>query len=162
MPYRKILVPVDYSPSSVQAFAEAVKLARALGSRVSVLHVRPAPTGSGTTGELSVPVESEAANTTFHGLLDAARKELGDRVEVLAVDGEPAAQILEQAARAEHDLIVMGTHGRVGRLHMLVGSVAQGVMRNASCPVLTVRVSDGSEETLKDRLRGGSRVDERG
>src|SRR5690606_26510953 len=77
MPYRKILVPVDYSPSSVQAFAEAVKLARALGSRLSVLHVRPAPTGSGTTSELSVPVESEAANTTFHGLLDAARKELG-------------------------------------------------------------------------------------
>ena len=59
------------------------------------------------------------------------------------VQGDPLLRILETAGG--YDLVVMGTHGRVGRLHTLIGSVAEGVVRNAPCPVLTVRVPIGSE-----------------
>ena len=67
-------------------------------------------------------------------------------------EGDPLRTILETARLGNYDLIVMGTHGRVGRLHSLLGSVTEGVVRNAACPVLTVREPSGEEESFSERI----------
>jgi hypothetical protein len=68
--------------------------------------------------------------------------------------GDPIRKILDVARAGHFDLIVMGTHGRVGRLHALVGSVAEAVVRSSSCPVLTVRRPDGENESFSERIHG--------
>ena len=83
-----------------------------------------------------------------------ARALIGDRLSRRTESGEPVRKILEVAAAEQADLIVIGTHRRVGRLHALVGSVAEGVVRSAPCPVLTVRRADGEEESFSERIHG--------
>jgi nucleotide-binding universal stress UspA family protein len=92
--------------------------------------------------------------------ISRVKTRLGDRLGRSTQSGDPLKGIVEAAADGGYDLVVMGTHGRVGRLHMLVGSVAEGVMRNAPCPVLTVRIAEG-EESFAERLRGGASLSDR-
>lgn len=140
----KILVPMDGSPSSIAALTQALTLAEDVGASIDVLHVNaPAPAVASAEHQAERDMESAIAE---------AKKWLGERLSRHTDDGEPIRKILETAAAEHADLIVMGTHGRVGRLHALLGSVAEAVVRSAPCPVLTVRQPDGEEESFSERI----------
>ncbi len=137
---QRILVPSDGSPPSVAALHEATRIAEDLGASVDVLHVTP------EHRILATPVESDVPE--LERAFAEARGTLGDRLERLDQRGDPLKIIL--AAAPSYDLIVIGTHGRIGRLHSLLGSVAEGVVRNATIPVLTVR-ERRPEESFTER-----------
>jgi len=131
---RRIVVPTDFSVCSMHALRYAERLARRYGAEVVLVHVDPT---------LLVSSDVLVSRRT------ALRKELEDVVALLGTDGvrtraelragAPADEILSAAEREGADLIVMGTRGRTGLAHALLGSVAENVVRRASCPVLTVR-----------------------
>ena len=139
---KQILVPFDYSPCAEDALRLAGTLARGTGARLLVLHLLPLPMYSYADLIVSLDRDWIASETT----------RLRSHVEgVLAVDGQPPAfeaevqwgsahlDIVQFAAERRSDLIVMGTHGRTGLKHVLLGSVAERTVRLAPCPVLTVR-----------------------
>ena len=139
-----ILVPLDFSPASDAALACARDLAQQYSARLSLLHVVTDPRAIGMwTPEMYVP----AAGEIQVRLLREARERLDSALPadersqfMVTVDvrlGDVAENILETARERNADLIVMGTHGRHGLSHLLLGSVAERVLRNATCPVLT-------------------------
>lgn len=142
----KILVPVDFSDCSRAALAQALSLGAVLGAKIEVLHVAEVPSFSAEPRVTSAGASKtlrEFGLDTGQAELDAflGKLEAKDREKLVTkVDaGRPRDCILERAKRDRFDLIVMGTHGRTGRVHSLVGSVAESVVRMAPCPVLTVR-----------------------
>ena len=151
---QKILVPMDGSPPSIAALWEAVALAEELQAAIDVLHVdgpNRFEVGSATATARSV---EEQANREMDEAVGAAQARLGERLSRRTDAGDPILKILDVAASGHFDLIVMGTHGRVGRLHALVGSVAEAVVRSSQCPVLTVRRPDGEQESFSERVHG--------
>lgn len=143
---RRILVPVDFSEPSRGALAYAAALARTLGAAVEVVHVAEVPvfvpSGSlpDAAADLSLValVRENADNLLAKFIAEAA--EQGITVQASRVDlGPPAQVITALASGGGYDLIVIGTHGRTGLAHALIGSVAERVVRHASCPVLSVR-----------------------
>ncbi|MBX3204439.1 MAG: universal stress protein [Labilithrix sp.] len=150
---RTILVPIDGSPPATAALEHAVALAEACAStKVDVLHV-DAP-DEFEVGSMT-PIAPSAREEVEHAMDDAvehAEARLGDRIARRRVVGDPLRRIIEIASDGGYELIVMGTHGRVGRLHELLGSVAEGVVRNAPCPVLTVREPGGEYQSFAERL----------
>jgi nucleotide-binding universal stress UspA family protein len=121
-PAQQILVATDFSDSAEAAFGVAVQYARALHARVHLLHIFSA-------------VEVEVTRL----LADAAAEAGPDvQVTVAGAGGDPAEEILRYAVRHPIDLIVVGTHGRTGVSRLLLGSVAERVVRGARCPVLVV------------------------
>jgi nucleotide-binding universal stress UspA family protein len=141
-----ILVPLDGSPPSIMALDYALALAGDYDARIEVLHVVP------PDDPLSPAVRLEV-DRTVDDVLERARASTGTRIARRTVVGDPLREIIETAG-AGIDLIVMGTHGRSGRLHALLGSVAEGVVRNAPCPVLTVRDSGAGHESFAERRHG--------
>lgn len=160
MALQLILVPVDGSPPSVAALAHAVSLAEDSGARIDVLHVQaPEDFRVGST----TPLASEARrviNEALDDAIDDASARLTGRVAHLTVSGDPLRAIVDIARDGHYDLIVLGTHGRIGRLHALLGSVAEGVVRNAPCPVLTVREPGGGYQTFAERRHGRPSIGE--
>jgi nucleotide-binding universal stress UspA family protein len=142
----RILVPTDFSAASEAALEYAVTLADRFGASLHLLHVVEDPFVGGAFGSelyiTSVPamrahLVDEAAQRLCRILGQEDRERLKATSEVRV--GAPAAAIRE-AAHVQHcDLVVMGTHGRSGMAHLLLGSVAEKVVRHAPCPVLTVR-----------------------
>jgi nucleotide-binding universal stress UspA family protein len=143
----RILVPFDFSEPAQRALDFAQTLAASVGASVEALYVVPRLPNVPLRHipELDVgPIESRPvgdlvadAETRLHDALapeDTRHRYLRKTVEV----GEPHAQILAHAAAGDVDLIVMGTHGRTGATRFLLGSVAERVVREAICPVLTV------------------------
>lgn len=134
----RIAVATDFSPSSETALRRAVELARLLNAQVVLLHV--AETRSSSLSE-SVRASNSAHKRTeekFRQAISACRG--GDVVsEHLVLHGDPAETILAQASRTRANLIVVGTEGRRGVQRLLLGSVAESVIRGANCPVLVVR-----------------------
>jgi nucleotide-binding universal stress UspA family protein len=143
-----ILVPLDFSPHAERALDLAIDLAAKLGTKtIHLLHVHhppPIPTplpGSGPSHqEVEERVLEDAAN---------ALTALSKRVETASIGveqavyvGSPAEIICAQAATRRADLVVMGTRGRTGLRHVLLGSVAERTVAHAPCPVLTVRAPD--------------------
>jgi nucleotide-binding universal stress UspA family protein len=153
---RKILVPIDFSPCSTAAIFYAATLADELGASVDVLHVVPSyddfKIGSSAP---SAPDALAQAERQMEGAVQRILPLLAGRLSHRTLHGDPIKVIVETAGLGGYDLVLMGTHGRIGRLHAIVGSVAEAVVRNAPCPVLTVRVGAGEEETFADRLHGG-------
>jgi nucleotide-binding universal stress UspA family protein len=125
-----ILHPTDFSERSGYAFHLACSLARYQGARLIVLHVMPVP----LVQEKRLYREEMAGVLNRLGAPDAQV-----RVEHRLEEGDAATQILRVAQDTGCDLIVMGTHGRTALGRLLMGSVAEQVVRMASCPVLTVR-----------------------
>ena len=143
--FNHILVPTDFSGASDAALEFARELAARFGSTLHLLHVVEAPF---VTGPLGVEVFSEETPEVGARLFEDARMRLrrrvgaaDDRVRIKTeiVAGTSAPAILGYARVRGMDLIVMGTHGRSGLAHLLMGSVAECVVRDAPCPVLTVR-----------------------
>lgn len=142
-PIKKLLCPTDFSDSSDAAFALAVDLASQLGSSVELVHVvqppvyvgwEDSPAGLTATAQLLEQTRQRAEQQLTAAAAKLASK--GVPIQTRMYDGSPAQQIAELSKQV--DLIVIGTHGRTGLPHLLLGSVAERVVRTASCPVLTV------------------------
>jgi nucleotide-binding universal stress UspA family protein len=135
-----ILHPTDFSPNSDNAFVWASSLARDSKARLILLHVMPpseAPTMQVPSPDPLQPVESqEAWNGQFQWPQPSDLKIV---VEHRVAKGDAAEEILRFAKAVKCDLIVMGTHGRTGLRRLLTGSVAEEVLRNATCPVLALK-----------------------
>ena len=140
-----ILVPIDFSPSAEEAMTWAIDLARRYGASLLVAHVlQPVAWPASPDGLMLTPTDLLA---TTRRELDASLERTRASIEAAGIratsallDGTPAAEIAALARRASADLVVMGTHGRTGLQHALLGSVAEKVLRTAPCPVLTVRM----------------------
>lgn len=136
-----ILHPTDFSKPSDYAFRLAHSLARDHGSRLIVLHV-VATLGPElvTFGEAATELEPESYRQKLWAELRQVQpKDPSVRVEHLLAEGDEAAEIVRVAQETACGLIVMATHGRTGLQRLLMGSVAEEVMRRAPCPVLTVK-----------------------
>jgi nucleotide-binding universal stress UspA family protein len=121
---REILAAVDFSTQSVQAFEAALALAQHFGARLHVLHA---------AADAS---ERKAAESKLESL--AAEEAEGVAIVRVVSAGQAAKEIVEYARREKIDLIVVGTHGRSGLARVLIGSVADAVVRTAPCQVLTI------------------------
>lgn len=143
-PFRTILHPSDFSGRSRHALEVACSLARGSDARLIVLHVlRPAALVHGQPAD---PRVHESQRRFSESVLQRIACPPGVAVEHRLEEGDPAEVILRVAAEAAADLIVMGTHGRTGLTRLLVGSVAEHVMRHAGCPVLTVKAPASPDE----------------
>ncbi len=151
---RTILCPVDFSESSEHAIEQAIYLAAWLGASVTALHVceslfTPIPGLPSPEDRLS-PGEVERARERL-SVCFAAAAARGVPVEVLVDVGRPARAILDRAAVRPAGLIAMGTHGAGGFERLVLGSVAEKVLRKAPCPVLTVPPRAQATSTLPFR-----------
>lgn len=144
---RKILHPTDFSPRSEYARGLAAFLARDQGTELLLLHVVEPPQAIGQVGRLVPPVPEGTKERAWEQLLQVWPAEPARRVQHLLAEGEPATEILRTAREQDCDLIVMGTHGRTGLDRFVLGSVAEQVVRQAGCPVLTVKVPPALEPT---------------
>ena len=136
-----ILCAVDRSPSSLQAFSYAIALARWQGARLTLLEVietAPPPRGSRVPKD-DVPTERLAALERDLRRVLTARRASDLKVEIVMRKGNVVQEILAQAKASRADLVVIGSHGRRGVQRLVLGSVAEKVLRLATCPVLTVR-----------------------
>jgi nucleotide-binding universal stress UspA family protein len=144
----EILLATDFSEPSAGALEYSKALARAFGARIHVLHVLEDLAAHAWTTEVYVAalpgvheeMERQATERLAKVFTDEERKIYRVRTELRA--GSPFVEVVRYAREEQVDLIVMGTHGRGPLAHMLLGSVAERVVRKASCPVLTVRHAD--------------------
>jgi universal stress protein A len=146
-----ILLPTDFSEPSDAAFRYAISLAQAIGARLSFLHI---PVTAGHNFEASFPfAEFETApRERLASVLN--QEEIAQlRPEYALRVGTPAAEIVRYAEARGIDLIIMGTHGRSGVAHLVMGSVAEQVVRTAPCPVLLVRHSKSAAVTAPAMVR---------
>jgi nucleotide-binding universal stress UspA family protein len=141
---KRILVPVDFSECSLAAVDWATLLALRFYSEIDVLHVwNPSPFSlwtpyPGDTSEHLVSFDRELAGVDMKRILTRLESS-GIPSRAIVESGDPLRTILRLAEEARYDVIVMGTHGRRGVSHLLLGSVAESVVRRAPCPVLTIR-----------------------
>jgi universal stress protein A len=145
-PFTKILVPVDFSPHSEQAVRVAAELARRYDAALGIIHVYEPIAYALPEGY--VLMSHEQLNELwrrFDQELAAVKKLATEggapRVETHLLQGLAVDEICAVAEKQGFDLIVMGTQGRRGLSHLLIGSVAERVLRLAPCPVLTVKAS---------------------
>jgi universal stress protein A len=138
-PFKRILAPVDFDPSSLKALDYAAKVAKQNDGVVYILHIVPVDMDvSGMPQYVDLIKRQESLDR--EKLSAIAKDKLGDvKWEVLDEMGEPADVIDEVAAKLPADLIVMVTHGRRGLARMVEASIAEKVLRQAPCPVLAVR-----------------------
>ena len=138
MKAKTIIFPTDFSSSSDAALAHATALARDMKAKLLIVHVGEPPTTYGG-GEMYYGI-LEPNPTELLRMLHAVHPE--DPVvacEHRLLSGDPAGAITELAQKENADLIVMGTHGRTGFVRLLMGSVAEAVVRRAPCPVFTFK-----------------------
>jgi nucleotide-binding universal stress UspA family protein len=138
MPIRTVLLPTDFSAPSEVALELACSLARGYGARLILLHVAAYEmTGEGMMAAQRDPVYyRDALNEVCDRVIGP---DPGFPVETCLREGPPAEEILRAADDLEADLIVMGSHGRTGLGRLLMGSVAEAVLRRAGCPVLLAK-----------------------
>ena len=146
MQVKMILVPCDFSEYAEYAFRWALGLAEGWGAKVVLLHATPLFTHTGYPGEVFLldftKIEQELIADAEKRLNEFVAKKGTSpvTVETCAVLGDPFWEICQAAEREQADLIVMGSHGRTGLAHVLLGSVAERVVRHAPCPVLVARL----------------------
>ncbi len=152
--FKNILVPTDFSEAANEALDYALSLAKIFQSKLYLLHVyepmvfyTDSPMGMPDVMELeqSIRTSSEQSLRHIHEKLIKMRAgEFGDiQVETLLLQGKPFVEIIKTAREKNADLIILSTHGRSGLEHILLGSVAEKVVRKSPCPVLTIRAKDG-------------------
>ncbi len=140
-PWNLLCCPVDFSRESWIAMQEAGELTRRVGGELVLVHVDDRPVAA--TGSLA-PAESSSAATLeverqVGEWAEAARRAAGKPVRFVLLAGTPADEIVRFAREGGYDAIVMGTHGRTDREHLVFGSVAQAVVRDAPCTVVVAR-----------------------
>jgi nucleotide-binding universal stress UspA family protein len=144
--YRRILWPTDFSPLAEAALPHALKLAADSGAELVVLHVLPTaalfaiPEMAGAAWEQLERENRAIGKAELRRVTEQVQSRVAKlRIHSVLTQGVPVDQILRVAKRLRCDLIVLATHGRTGLQHVLMGSVAENVVRRAPCPVLTVR-----------------------
>jgi len=146
-PFEKILVPVDFSNDSAHAVRMGIDIARRYGAALTLLHVYqpiayPMPIGHAFFTQPQLDRLFESIRNHLDALLVEIRSGGVSQADARLEQGVPATEICESAKQMGYDLIVMGTQGRTGIAHFLVGSVAERVIRMAPCPVLTVKTKE--------------------
>lgn len=141
--FEKILVPTDFSPHAEEAVRFAAELSRAFDAPLTLVHVYDVtPYVLPETVPMYDTFQVGQLREEFQRQLGAARQLAEQRgarqVEARLLQGSPFAEIARFAEEQRFGLIVMGTHGRTGLAHLLLGSVAEKVLRNSPCPVVTV------------------------
>lgn len=143
-----ILAPTDFSQAAALSVRAAAALARELGAKLTLVHVHdpdalrpPATIGWSATQQQRLEEEIEQTVSASFAELRSAHLEGVDAEQVILKDPSPPRAICGYAEKIGADLIVIATHGRTGVKHLLIGSVAERVVRLASCPVLTLRSS---------------------
>jgi universal stress protein A len=144
---RCILVPVDYSEASGRALDYARFLAKPFGAKVDVVHVWDRP--SFVPNDVSIErggkrrslgeLVRENSETEMLQFLERYKSASGELPAHRLLSGEPAAALVAELERGTHDLVVLGTKGHTGLKHLLLGSVAEKLVRFSPVPVLTVR-----------------------
>jgi nucleotide-binding universal stress UspA family protein len=153
--WRSILVPMDFSAPSEAAFAYALRLAEIRKAVVHVCHVIPIPHvldafyEHGLEQPESVKHIEQKVRTRLKEIVLATGASVAPQLHFN--EGEAAEGVLEEATKLKPDLIVMGTHGRRGAKRFFLGSVAEAVVRRASCPVLTLRSALPSTESENNK-----------
>ena len=148
--YEKILVPVDFTSHSAEAIRRAVDLAQHYSASLTLIYVyEPLDYALPEGYALYTP---EQAGQLMGEFKERLRKMVHDLeglgmsgVESHVLNGSAAIEIVDFAKQNAFDLIIMGTHGRQGLSHLLMGSVAERVLRTAHCPVMTVKASEEEE-----------------
>lgn len=139
---RRVLIPTDFSASARFAQDYAVALASQLGAELHALHVvteplpLPGPHGTWIRPEEALPGLIKDAERQLVQTMEGAGNGINIVCKVRA--GNSVCEIMDYADATEIDLIVVGTHGRTGLSHLLIGSVAEKLVRASTCPVLTV------------------------
>jgi nucleotide-binding universal stress UspA family protein len=146
MTAQHFLVPIDFSDYADQALDYAMALGQNLQARLTLLHVIHAVPlwAEGDMGRTLPDVYLAEVEAAAQRGMEQRRQRVQDaglEANVLVVHGVPFQTIIDVAQEAQIDLIIMGTHGRTGMKHMLLGSVAEKVVRLAPCPVLVTRGS---------------------
>ena len=141
---KRVLFPTDFSAYSATATKYACELSTKYDAELHLLHtlevhLASTPTfGMGLALPKYVHESKGAAEKALAGILDP-QWAVGRKVVQAVVEGSPKVEIIRYARTHEIDVIVLATHGRTGLAHVLIGSVAESVVRTAPCPVLTVR-----------------------
>ena len=139
-----IMVPTDFSGLSCEAFSWATLLANEFNAKILIVHVIPERTAVDMTSQPGNPWEKvleREDNAMVENFQSCLLSDISQTVETqtLVEVGQAAERLIETAKEKNADLIIMATHGRTGLFHTLMGSVAEKVVRQAPCPVLTVR-----------------------
>src|SRR5678815_2165496 len=139
--FKNILCPIDRSPSSLQSFDRAIAIARWQGARLHLLEVIESVASPGGVGPKQAGVLNEARVALEKDLRQmlVSRRASDVKVEIVMREGNVVREILAQASDSRADLLVIGSHGRGGVQRLVLGSVAEKVLRQATCPVLTIR-----------------------
>ena len=167
--WKKLLVPHDFSPCAERALGTAVQLAKLLGSELALAHVSELPPNlpldtlvTPQSGAEPVRVDeytTRGARQQLEAIAEPLRR-AGFAVSTRAVTGDVADRILALTTEIGADALVIGTHGRKGLSHLLLGSVAEKLLRGASVPVVCVRTlareatPTPEESDLEDELAG--------
>ena len=162
VPFKHILVPTDFGEPSERALDVAIDLASILGSKLTLFHASWLPPSAygGFVRGLNWPTDEMAkgANEEFTAALAIAKGRYA-ATEGLVVTGEPWRTILMGAKELGADIIVMGTHGRRGLSHVLLGSVAEKIVRLAPIAVLTIsgKADQEAKEKGLERIIGSAK-----
>ena len=144
MEIRRILAPTDFSELSKQGLKSALELAQSFGAKLLLMHVvepPPYPMEGIVPSHMGATLLDDLERQASHELSHMLAETPEHRIEVArrVVVGIPHLKIVEVAEEDKTDLIVMTTHGRTGLSHLVMGSVAEKIVRTAPCPVLTIR-----------------------
>jgi universal stress protein A len=149
MGIRHILVPIDYSQNSQVALSYAAELALSFGASLDIVHVWDRPTY--VTDAVMVQRPGEAHKPIGELIRENAQEDMNEYLSSMTLpsgvpttsrllSGDPAASLIAELKKGEHDLVVLSTHGRTGVAHLLLGSIAEKLVRLSPVPVLTVPV----------------------
>jgi universal stress protein A len=138
-PYKKILCPIDFDENSSNALDRAIEIARHFKAAIFLIHAVPLVA---QFGEVPLPIDlyldqQKAALAKLNEI--AGHKLNGIEHKTAVYAGDVAGSILQAVDQIKPDLLVLATHGRTGIAHLMLGSVAEAVVRRAGCPVLTIR-----------------------
>ncbi len=145
---KKILFPTDFSTLSDGALKYATTLAKDMGAKLLIVHVEEPPAAYGG-GEMYYGIPEPDSAALAKMLADVKPTDAAVPYEHRMVTGEPAKEIVELAEEEGVDLVVMGTHGRTGLGRLLMGSVAESVVRRAPCPVFTFKEPHEKRQPVK-------------
>lgn len=143
---KKILCPIDFSELSLQAMHHAIELAATFGAELHLLHVFEGYDTITLNPELAISTRMsewlpKLRELCRDKLAALPEPELANRCPIVRANcvGSAVVEICDYSTKHQIDLIVLATHGRTGLKHLLMGSVAENVVRTAKCPVLTIR-----------------------
>ena len=140
---KNILCPIDYSVYSEMALKYAIEFAEKYQAKLYLMHVldiRVYDINDPDLYNVNI-IDEETINKLRERLLKCVNEDTKNKisVEAIIIQGVPFAEIIKSDKECKIDLIVLGTHGRTGLSHAIMGSVAEKVVRKAPCPVLTIR-----------------------